>query len=71
MNNKTEKIWQEFHPKLRQFINRRVSDKDVADDILQDVFIKIHKTLRWKKALWLILYWRRSKGGKIFLRLVG
>jgi len=36
MNNKTEKIWKEFQAKLRQFILRRVSDKDVAEDILQE-----------------------------------
>ena len=42
MNDKTEKIWEEFYSKLRRFILKRVLKEDVADDILQEVFIKIH-----------------------------
>lgn len=40
----TEKIWLEYHQKLLSFIKSRVS-KDVADDLLQDVFLKIHVRL--------------------------
>jgi RNA polymerase sigma-70 factor (ECF subfamily) len=39
----TERVWEEFHTPLQQFIRRRVSDEDTAEDILQDVFLKIHK----------------------------
>jgi RNA polymerase sigma-70 factor (ECF subfamily) len=49
MNSKTEKIWKEFQTKLRQFILKRVSDKDVAEDILQEVFIKIHSHIQTLK----------------------
>ena len=49
MNNKTEKIWKEFQAKLRQFILKRVSDKDVAEDILQEVFMKIHSHIQTLK----------------------
>lgn len=42
MKHKTEAIWTEFNAQLKQFILSRVSDKSVADDILQKVFIKIH-----------------------------
>jgi RNA polymerase sigma-70 factor (ECF subfamily) len=36
-----ENIWNEYHNKLSAFIKSRVAD-DAADDILQDVFVKIH-----------------------------
>ena len=38
----TEKIWEEFHPRLSQFIFKRVPDEQNAEDILQEVFLKIH-----------------------------
>jgi RNA polymerase sigma-70 factor (ECF subfamily) len=41
----TETIWNEFSSKLRQFILLRVSDPEAAEDILQDVFIKIHNRI--------------------------
>lgn len=37
----TEGIWFEYHNKLSNFIKSRVTD-DAADDLLQDVFLKIH-----------------------------
>lgn len=54
MNNKAEKIWHEFHHKLKDFIRKRVSDDEAAQDLLQDVFLKIHSnidTLRDEKKL--------------------
>ncbi|MDF2447615.1 MAG: sigma-70 family polymerase sigma factor [Bacteroidota bacterium] len=42
MTPTTETIWKAFHQELFNFINKRVNDKDVSKDILQDVFIKIH-----------------------------
>jgi len=50
----TEKIWEEFHPRLKQFILKRVPDEQNAEDILQDVFLKIHTridTLRDEEKL--------------------
>lgn len=38
----TEKIWTEYHRKLLSFVKRRVSDEAIAEDILQEIFIKIH-----------------------------
>lgn len=38
-------IWDEFSAGLKRFILSRVLDEQVADDILQDVFIKIHTRL--------------------------
>jgi len=40
-----EDIWNEFSGSLRQFILTRVQDKTAADDILQEVFIKIVRSI--------------------------
>lgn len=40
-----ENIWREFSANLRQFILKRTSDESVADDILQEVFVKIHSRI--------------------------
>jgi RNA polymerase sigma-70 factor, ECF subfamily len=45
MNATLEHIWNEFAHKLGQFIRVRVSDPATAQDILQDVFLKIQKRL--------------------------
>lgn len=42
MNQKFLQLWNEFNIKLKKFIISRVNDQDLANDILQDVFIKIH-----------------------------
>lgn len=38
---KTEKIWKEYQKKLYQFIQKRVQNHTIAEDLLQDVFLKI------------------------------
>ncbi|MGK7368644.1 MAG: sigma-70 family RNA polymerase sigma factor, partial [Candidatus Halalkalibacterium sp. M3_1C_030] len=46
MNNKsvnTENLWKEFSGHVRNFIRQRVPDKNDAEDVLQDIFIRIHK----------------------------
>lgn len=50
----TEHIWQAFHTPLLQFIRKRVPDDACAEDILQEVFLKIHQyieTLKETKKL--------------------
>jgi RNA polymerase sigma-70 factor (ECF subfamily) len=45
MNNKsinTENLWKEFSDHVRNFIRQRVSDESDAEDVLQDIFIRIH-----------------------------
>jgi RNA polymerase sigma-70 factor (ECF subfamily) len=37
-----EQAWTAFHAPLLQFVRRRVSDQASAEDILQDVFLKVH-----------------------------
>jgi len=43
--NTSENVWQEYHSRLRAFIKSRVSDDAAADDILQNVFLKMHTGL--------------------------
>ncbi|MCL4788324.1 MAG: RNA polymerase sigma factor SigZ [Verrucomicrobia bacterium] len=45
MNATLEHIWHEFADRLREFIRRRVADPHTAEDILQDVFVKIQARL--------------------------
>jgi RNA polymerase sigma-70 factor (ECF subfamily) len=50
----SEQLWETFSGPLHQFIQRRVSDPHSAEDILQDVFLKIHThidTLRTQDRL--------------------
>ena len=45
MAENTETIWKEYHDSLFAFIRSRVSDNITAEDILQDVFVKIHSKI--------------------------
>lgn len=38
-----EAIWQDFHGRLLGFVARRVPDRDSAEDILQEVMLRIHR----------------------------
>jgi RNA polymerase sigma-70 factor (ECF subfamily) len=42
MDMDTDLIWREFYQRLRLFIARRVRDEADAEDILQEVFLRIH-----------------------------
>ena len=37
-----DQIWRHYHDGLLGFIRRRVGDAVLAEDILQDVFVKAH-----------------------------
>ena len=59
MYTTTERVWETFHVPLQQFIRRRVSDDATAEDLLQDVFLKIHQhveTLKDVKKLESYIY---------------
>jgi len=45
MTPTTANVWQELSGDLRRFIRRRVADDHTADDLLQDVFLRIHRNL--------------------------
>ena len=38
-----EAIWQAHHDQLHAFISKRVNDSALADDLLQEVFIKVYR----------------------------
>ena len=41
MEEKIELIWKDYHNKLLAFIQKRVNNNNMSEDILQDVFVKI------------------------------
>ena len=45
MATMTEELWQGMHDGLRAFIARRVSDQSHAEDVLQDVFVRVHRQM--------------------------
>ncbi|MDR2040323.1 MAG: RNA polymerase sigma factor [Bacteroidales bacterium] len=44
-NKQVEELITEYHPRLKAFIRKRVSSKEDAEDILQDVFYQLVKTI--------------------------
>ena len=42
LHTNVEQVWMTFHAPLLQFVRRRVPDEASAEDILQDVFLKVH-----------------------------
>ena len=60
--NRTEQIWREYHAHLHRFIQRRVHDRSIAEDILQDVFVKIQSRISTLKEE------KKSKAGYFKLR---
>lgn len=42
MDMTSEQIWHDYHAHLQRFITARVSNKSEAEDLLQDVFLRIH-----------------------------
>ena len=45
MNTNLEDIWIIFEDRLKSFVLSRISDEMAAEDILQEVFIKIHSNI--------------------------
>lgn len=39
----SEAIWREFHDRLLAFIRRRVPSLEIAEDVLQEVMLRIHR----------------------------
>jgi len=50
-------IWNRFSEKLRNFLLKRLSDQNIADDLLQEVFLKIHLKLPQLKNEDRLEYW--------------
>ncbi len=49
MSTTTEQIWEAFHIPLLQFIRKRVPDEATAEDLLQEVFLKVHQQIETLK----------------------
>ncbi|QBD82776.1 RNA polymerase sigma factor SigZ [Ktedonosporobacter rubrisoli] len=47
----TEQVWEAFHTPLLQFIRKRVADSGTAEDLLQEVFLKIHQQVETLKEV--------------------
>ncbi|WP_179317536.1 sigma-70 family RNA polymerase sigma factor [Winogradskyella undariae] len=45
----TKSVWESYSGDIRRFILSKVKDVDVADDILQETFIKVHTKLHTLK----------------------
>jgi RNA polymerase sigma-70 factor (ECF subfamily) len=45
MAKTTEELWQLVHDGLRAFIAKRVNDHGHVDDVLQDVFVRVHRQM--------------------------
>ena len=57
MTTAVENIWHSLASQLRAFIRTRVRDHATAEDILQDVFVKIHEKLPGLRADELLEAW--------------
>jgi len=45
MSNKFENIWNDFHDRLSGFVGKRIFDREMTDDCVQEIFIKIYTGL--------------------------
>jgi|GEM_PF-457576 len=44
-SERIEQVWKEFQTQLQAFILQRVSDPVITEDLLQEVFLKIHQSI--------------------------
>jgi RNA polymerase sigma-70 factor, ECF subfamily len=40
-----DQLWSDLHERLRGFIGRRIGDPDAADDVAQEVLLRLHRSL--------------------------
>ena len=55
---RTEDVWRRFSTRLGGFLRSRLPDQTVADDVLQDVFIKVHAGIHTLRDDGRIQAWR-------------
>lgn len=46
----TEKIWEEFSDRLSRFVFSKISDQHIVENIIQDIFFKIHSNINHLKS---------------------
>jgi RNA polymerase sigma-70 factor, ECF subfamily len=44
-NNDSQVVWEDFHGRLRSFVSRRVKQPADAEDVVQEIFLRIHRNL--------------------------
>ena len=47
----TQNIWKKYHDELYFFILKKTKDKDIANDVFQNTFLKIHKSITQLKSV--------------------
>jgi RNA polymerase sigma-70 factor, ECF subfamily len=45
LNENIKQLWLELHSRLKAFIIKKIHDDEAAEDILQEVFIRIHSNI--------------------------
>jgi len=40
-----DELWTDLHERLRGFVGRRIGDPDAADDVAQEVLLRLHRNL--------------------------
>jgi len=55
--NDTEELWKIYHKQLLGFISSKISNKESAQDVLHEVFIKIHSKLHTLNDITRIRAW--------------
>ncbi len=53
----TERVWRDFKSKLHHFILARVRDDHLAEDLLQETFLRIHNGIDSVKEMERLQYW--------------
>jgi len=53
----TKQVWTSYSEDLKRFIISKVKDTTIAEDILQDTFIKIHTKLHTLKDITKLKSW--------------
>jgi RNA polymerase sigma-70 factor (ECF subfamily) len=44
-NTDSQGVWEDFHGRLRSFVSRRVKQPADAEDVVQEIFLRIHRNL--------------------------
>jgi RNA polymerase sigma-70 factor (ECF subfamily) len=44
-NSDSQGVWEDFHARLRSFVSRRVRQPADAEDVVQEIFLHIHRNL--------------------------
>lgn len=47
----SQQIWDLFHASLTKFVQRRVADPDAVEDVVQDIFLKIHTRMHTLRTI--------------------